>query len=316
MQRIRQGAGKHWRGEYPLGHSFWVSGALWFSVLFLVVLPPLGALGEQLEASQSIGGGITLFGVTMLCVSVGSAWWLIGLWRCCGHQIREHRRYFWPLLTGVLVLVQGLGLLLASAWWIQGVMGMGWLYTQRDEYQITHLDERRLKVEGMISDIMAAELQQTLAASPNVRLLVLESPGGMVQAAMDIIALVEERKLVTFVQGDCASACSYIFLAGGARVLDAEGKLGFHQMQLAGFGRSTEGTLNKDESAIETYMMKRGVTQRFAKLVKLIGHDNMWYPDTEELATNGVITHVHQAETTPRIMPINRYLARPVAGRG
>ncbi|RWO35015.1 MAG: hypothetical protein EOS10_01645 [Mesorhizobium sp.] len=59
----------------------------------------------------------------------------------------------------------------------------------------------------------------------------LDSPGGSVQSGLLIAEEVFDRRLDTVVPPNavCASACSYIFLAGRSRKVD--GRLGVHQIQ-------------------------------------------------------------------------------------
>ncbi|KAB0678084.1 hypothetical protein [Aureimonas leprariae] len=67
-------------------------------------------------------------------------------------------------------------------------------------------------------------------AAPTAKLVVLNSPGGLVSMGLLIADDIHQRRLSTFVPADsiCMSACAYLFLAGAARQID--GKLGVHQI--------------------------------------------------------------------------------------
>ena len=68
----------------------------------------------------------------------------------------------------------------------------------------------------------------------NVNLIVLSSSGGSVLEGLNIAGIIHDRQLNTYIpktgreeEGNCASACSFMFFAGATRSI--EGKLGVHQ---------------------------------------------------------------------------------------
>lgn len=74
------------------------------------------------------------------------------------------------------------------------------------------------------------DLDRALAARPNARTLVLNSPGGAVDGALIIAQEVRRRGMRTYIPEGmgCYSACAYIFFAGENRI--ADGELGVHQI--------------------------------------------------------------------------------------
>ncbi|UGX85374.1 PAN domain-containing protein [Phyllobacterium meliloti] len=87
-----------------------------------------------------------------------------------------------------------------------------------------------IALNGEIDVGTALNFRRVLQAAPNAKLLVLNSPGGMVQFALLIADDVHQRNLATFIPkgSSCYSACAYIFLAGNERQVD--GELGVHQI--------------------------------------------------------------------------------------
>ena len=64
--------------------------------------------------------------------------------------------------------------------------------------------------------------------APN-SLVSLKSPGGLIEPAMEIGRMVWFNDMGTFVtEGECASACGLIWLAGNPRAISTNGKVGFH----------------------------------------------------------------------------------------
>jgi hypothetical protein len=85
-------------------------------------------------------------------------------------------------------------------------------------------------MSGRISVDDALNFRRVLQNAPQARLVVLDSLGGSVYAALLIADDIYERKLSTMIPDSsvCASACSFMFFAGLER--QALGKLGVHQM--------------------------------------------------------------------------------------
>lgn len=65
----------------------------------------------------------------------------------------------------------------------------------------------------------------------DIELLVLNSPGGDVENGLLIASKVHDTGISTLIapNGICASACSYIFLAGKSRIAGANSRLGVHR---------------------------------------------------------------------------------------
>lgn len=88
---------------------------------------------------------------------------------------------------------------------------------------------------GEIDQRAAINLRNALR-NHDIDLLVLDSIGGIVDEGLQIAAIIDDRKIDTYipskgifskVSGVCASACSYIYLAGDNR--SSDGALGVHQ---------------------------------------------------------------------------------------
>ena len=87
-----------------------------------------------------------------------------------------------------------------------------------------------IRMSGRISVDDALNFRRVLQNAPQARLVVLDSLGGSLYAALLIADDIYERKLSTMIPENavCASACSFMFFAGLER--QALGKLGVHQM--------------------------------------------------------------------------------------
>jgi hypothetical protein len=87
-----------------------------------------------------------------------------------------------------------------------------------------------IRLSGTIGVNDALNFRRALQHASNAKILVLQSPGGSVQAALMIADDVYERKIATLVprESQCMSACSLIFFAGFER--HVHGQLGVHQL--------------------------------------------------------------------------------------
>lgn len=87
-----------------------------------------------------------------------------------------------------------------------------------------------LVLDGEIGINTPLELRRALSARPDVKLLVLNSPGGLVASGLLLADDIHEKGLSTVIPpgAGCYSACAFVFFAGVERL--AEGELGVHQM--------------------------------------------------------------------------------------
>lgn len=87
-------------------------------------------------------------------------------------------------------------------------------------------------VVTVVGEIEAGDQQVFRGAIGGVAegFVVLDSPGGDLQAGIEIGKAIRLRGLTTAVLpgGDCASACALAWLGGRDRLLDVSGRVGFH----------------------------------------------------------------------------------------
>jgi peptidoglycan hydrolase-like protein with peptidoglycan-binding domain/ATP-dependent protease ClpP protease subunit len=91
-------------------------------------------------------------------------------------------------------------------------------------------DPNVIYMNGEVTHTLAADFYRAIEARPNARVMVLNSPGGYVDNALQVAHEVRKRGITTLVgEGmGCYSACAYIFFAGPQRY--AQGELGVHQI--------------------------------------------------------------------------------------
>ena len=149
-------------------------------------------------------------------------------------------------------------------------------------------DQSRIDLQGRIDFGVTRDLTALLEVEPGVRTLRLQSPGGRVAEARGLVKLVERFALATRAQGDCASACTLVFIAGLSRGLDPGARLGFHGYDLRSpvFGLiDPEAEMARDSAVFR----KAGVDDAFMERARAVPHREMWFPTRHDLIGAGVI---------------------------
>ena len=165
-------------------------------------------------------------------------------------------------------------------------------------------DGAMVYVIGAIMDDSFLRFDELLLRSPKIKTVYLDSPGGLTLEGRLISALVRKRKLNTYVEHYCASACTQVFVAGRERILGPEGELGFHQavgLDHAGgtsklappttrqLSPTTVFGINGNDTLRLAYE-QAGIDQSFIVRALARGHDDMWFPSPAELRQAHVIT--------------------------
>lgn len=149
-------------------------------------------------------------------------------------------------------------------------------------------DGGRVDLQGVIDFGVTADLAALLAGTPDVRLLRLQSPGGRVAEARGLVNVVRRFALATTARGDCASACTLVFIAGHSRALDPGARLGFHGYNLRApiFGLIDPAAEMARDAAV---FRAAGVSPAFLDRAMAVPHQTMWFPEPAELIASGII---------------------------
>ncbi len=128
-----------------------------------------------------------------------------------------------------------------------------------------------------------------LKATQGVRLVVLQSAGGSVQAGRAIGLFVSANGMDTRVDAQCFSACTLVFAGGVQRTLGPEGQLGFHGYRLDETMRVQ--TVNKDviEDKDRAFLVAQGFDAVFVERIFATSSADLWTPSLAELTVAGVL---------------------------
>lgn len=117
-----------------------------------------------------------------------------------------------------------------------------------------------ISLDGEISARTIGNFHRALAARPHARVILLESPGGDVDAALQLAAEIRERGLSTAIPKgyECYSACTYLFFAGREHVV--RGALGVHRVSAEGWSEARGQVYDGDvRAALTRYGANAGV---------------------------------------------------------
>jgi hypothetical protein len=182
--------------------------------------------------------------------------------------------------TGVpLALFCFIGQVPATAY----VLSQGAKMSRRPLWRVTS-DRTLLRVTGEFTPGIAEAVEQSLAATRSVRIVVFNSPGGDVDEAMRIGRDIKENGLATGVSQECSSACTYSFVAGRQRILLPGGRLGFHACQ------KTVWWFDCENQKYTDYLAASGIDRIFIRRALSVDSRDIWYPKPEELIAANVVT--------------------------
>lgn len=272
------------RAGLALTEGGWLARSL--PLLLLALLAGRAADDAQ---SLQLSALLQLLASVLLLLSVACC--KIGVWRASRRaQHAGASTTTWVLR--VLVLVGGLAFGLAFAERNSGArtLEMGQIAFGQDPVAQVDArisaDGRSLLLSGTLGAGSADKVHQLLARAPGVRLVRLQSAGGRLFEAENIAADIRRRRLNTYVDGLCASACTMVLLAGRQRGAAPHARVGFHRPSFAG----VDDDRTVDADALMRYYRDAGIARAFVDKVRATPSHTMWFPPRHELERNRVLT--------------------------
>lgn len=142
----------------------------------------------------------------------------------------------------------------------------------------------QLSGEITARDVQALADARSLAEGTNVRMLMLNSPGGDVESALSIGRMVRALGITVIVPpgAECLSACVFILAAGVDRI--PKGRVGIHRPYfLVPPGRDIGEALRRIEQDARDYLAEMNVPTRLAEDMFSIDPRDMEILDAERL---------------------------------
>lgn len=277
--------GRHWRGEFRLAISCWVSGALGLVVFIIIGGIVNTLLGGEYQPARGV---ISLAGMWFSMVVI-VLWHSVGVWRSASrHRSRGGRRISTITAKTVAAL---LFTTVAASLASRGVPELheAFRIAQGDPsvgpFEIRVLaGGREVEFSGGIPQGATAALQQVLDTAPRVHTIHLNSHGGRLGEAARMRDLIRQHGFDTYTATGCFSACTIAFLGGRQRFVNPTARLGFHASSFPG---STKQRAQRDNEAIRQEIVRFGVDAEFAARAVGTPHEEMWTPSVTDLVRAG-----------------------------
>lgn len=289
---------KHWRGDYSLRVSFWLNYVL-ISVLLSLPLLLVGILGLNLIFSPQ-----SLFIFTLCYMAFGYIcylWQFVGTYRACGNHISKTQKKVSASVVRIILLLGLLWTVFDLATSAPNLYQMFKLGTTQDRfsnYKFTELNNgRTILIKGTFGFGFYKDFQKFIDTNKNVEEVILSSGGGRMFEALKLSNYIRENNIDTYALNECYSACTVIFIAGKNRFLIDDAKLGFHAVDSELNKHSfTPIVFSTIQSKVAKQFKSQGVKEQFLREMYNTSSKDMWYPTTQELLSNNVVTNVCKAE--------------------
>jgi hypothetical protein len=269
----------HWRGNHGLVFTILVT-VLGFRIL-------LGYLQLLLPASPAV----VLIGFCILANGVVLVWQVVGAFRAGDRHLRA---------TGDMVPVWGSYFAIVVVVVLASIQTIDAMATLAPPPRIAEApappdlpisaDGATITLSGNIDFVLNTAFVDALAAHPAIRRVTLSSDGGYIFAARAIAFNIARHRLDTHVELTCNSACTLAFMAGDARTLGPEARLGFHRYQMEAPDKVLILDIGEEMAKDRSYFASRGVSDGFLDQVFQAGHGDIWFPSRAAMQEAGVTT--------------------------
>jgi hypothetical protein len=156
------------------------------------------------------------------------------------------------------------------------------------QIQLIHAG-RELEFSGGMGAGSANELSRALDANPAVRVVHLNSPGGLVGEGRQMLDLIRHHLLITTTDSYCLSACTLAFIGGRERYLAPGARLGFHSEFSDTISDTQVAAFEQQDMAT---MISLGIASDFVDKAFAAPKDKIWVPSVDELEEAHVINGI------------------------
>jgi ATP-dependent protease ClpP protease subunit len=295
---------RHWRGELSLPVSYWVNGSLLFGGSSIL----LGKLVNNAEELFSLRQ-VAALSIAYLIFTVASWFWsAVGIWRSASRHKYRGGASGWAVIAQIMVVLGAVAMVARlTTTTVPQLTEFTRIVTGNDPIKKANIkvvsNGQTIILNGTLGEGSADEVQRVLDTTANATTLVLASNGGRLLEAQRIASIVRERRLNTYTETICASACTYIFLAGKDRAATPNAKIGFHQPTFVGVDPQAMKDVSQKMAMI---YREAGLPDAFIKRGMATVSDDMWFPTREELIKANVLTRVSLGgETSARWSHLN-----------
>lgn len=277
---------KQWLGEYSFPRSFWLHAILlsWFA--------PILALSLLSLNPWHIPGRIASVAFLAICmIFYPLLWWgMFGAARAGKLYAEKGGRRIWvtaATLTMAFLFMDSVYFFLGRTAMVMEHVRMAFTGRYGPPASVTLIENGSgLRLAGELREGSADAFALAISKSFTVSNLVLDSKGGLFQEATLLAKSVSQHGLDTYVEGECSSACTLVFLAGTRRCTAEGARIGFHA---ASYQRDLARKTSQDAADYERNLYRQaGLPATFIDRIMETPNWNVWYPSHQELREAGV----------------------------
>lgn len=299
---------RFFKGEIPLRTAFWLGFALpnaTFATLAFFLTRTTAGLDDIARLSFTLardGTGILVFGLTAFM-----------LWRAATRAAAGGGRAA-PACAKLMVLVVATGALHYLATTGPGRVNL--LAARLDpalaNYTLTRTAVDEITFHGALNDRAARELTTALA-KPGIRVLRINSHGGLIIPAMALADRIAKGKIAVVAREKCLSTCTLLLAASPNAIVTPATRVVFHRPKSA----LPEHAADAAEVAIaiaawHARYREYGVP---ARAVEIMSRRETWAPGLAVLAELGMIKFVLDGRP-PRLVPARTWCRAHISACG
>lgn len=287
---------RHWRGELPLPHAFWVNFVLVnaiTAIIFLII-------------SQSYGLSQSSRVLTLLAVTISGyalfIWQAVGTWRSASRwRITTGNGGWSAVAKGVIIfgLLNTFTNLDETAQFMSDGVKLAFYDKKFEKFAVSvSADKKVLLIQGALGDGITEQAQALLDQQPRIKTVSLNSPGGRVREGRALGLLIKSRQLKTYTDRGCFSACTLAYAGGKERLLHPDAKLGFHQYSndYKSFGSNLKQAQEQDKR----WFIDNGVSYQFTKNMFREESEEIWQPSRAEVMQSGLVHKIKKLTIVSR----------------
>ncbi len=272
--------------DYLLNH--W-TGQLGFGATLFVNLIGLSFLISFFTTDTLPDWAAVIIVLVLILILV---WQILGGWRCANRLQQEQvaSNSVWGVYLGICVATIMVGFqtldIISDRLFVEPraktIFG--------DDDFSAELKGDTIHLGGEINYLMYQAMLIILNEHDDVKVISLNSHGGIVFAGRSIGKLIQERGLITHVEAQCYSACTLVFAAGDNRTISDEAEVGFHGYSFDMPYRFQTVDPVEEQEKDKAYLLTRGIEAAFLDQAFSTNAQSLWKPSVDELTASGFIT--------------------------
>ncbi len=160
--------------------------------------------------------------------------------------------------------------------------------------------QQAIRIEGEIGPRFLQDLQGQLDAHPDARVISMDSPGGLLDEALEAANRVARRNMVLRVDGECASACVAMFAAAPTRQATPRSMFGLHRTRMLAQGPQVAIALSLDasEERVDRLMQDAGFSAELVQRRRDTAPEDVHWIGAVPTVLGGVRAEITDAEGT------------------